>query len=607
MHFRLRWKILLLAVFAPVTLVFGVLWLVNHSVSNHARSSIDQTLHSSALVCEKVLAARSRMLESSATVIANDPRFFAAVAVPAGSANRQYRATVKGVALDFRRIAGSEIFEVMDPRGRLLASVGPVATSQEGRQGLFEDASRRETHSGVLVDRGESYQVTLVPIFAGGSRIGALLVGTHIGDELARELRRMTRSEISFISGGEITGSTLREDADRSALTESLRDIQNPESAALTVGVFEVGGSSETYLTLAQKIPGPRDGGGVLYAVQRSMDTETAYLSGIQSRLAQLGSLIIVVALLFGLVVSRRITRPILRLVRSAEEMEKGNYDHPLDVRTQDEIGYLADRFREMRDHERAYVSSLEEVARLKSEFINVASHELRTPVSVIRGFGELLSRGKLGPITEGQKEALQGIEENLAGIVQIAENAAWMAQIQGQRPILAREINEIAPVLEEAMEAALSSAAARDVSVSLKNPEVGLRGYLDRPRLVQAIANLIRNAIRFTPDGGEVEIESRQENQQLVIEIRDTGIGIEAEAKRHLFSRSFLVRSSLHHHSSTTLEFNSSGMGLGLPIARGIVEAHSGRIEVESQPGEGSTFRIRLPVHEPPALLDAA
>jgi signal transduction histidine kinase len=607
MRFRLRWKILLLAIFAPIALVFGALWLVNHSVSENTRSSIDQTLHSSSLVCEKVLAARSRMLESSATVIAQDPRFFAAVAVPAGSANRQYRATVHGVALDFSRIAGSDIFEVIDPVGHMLASVGPVATTGEGREPLLKDAPRRETQSGILVEGGKPYQVTLAPIFAGRSRIGTLLLGTEIGDELAGELRSLTRSEVSFVCAGSIAGSTLREDGDRAALIGALREIQNPESVPLTVDVFEVGGAPETYLTMVQKIPGPHDGGGVVYTVQRSLDAETAFLGEIQKRLTQLGILIVVAALLFGLIVSRRITQPILRLVRGAEEMERGNYDHPLEIRTHDEIGYLADRFREMRDHERAYVSSLEEVARLKSEFINVASHELRTPVSVIRGFSELFSRGKLGPLTDGQREALQGIEENLDGIVRIADNATWMAQIQGQRPILAREQHDIGPVLDEAVSVALADASTREVAISVGATPSALRASLDRPRLIQAIANLVRNAIRFTPDGGKVEVRASQDGEQLVIEIRDTGIGIDAGAKQHLFSRSFLVRSSHHHHSSTTLGFNSAGMGLGLPIARGIVEAHGGRIEVESRPGEGSTFRIRFPIHDTPVLREAA
>jgi signal transduction histidine kinase len=607
MHFRLRSKILLLSILAPIALVLGALWLVNHSVSSHARSNIDQSLRSASLVCERVLAARSRTLESSATVIAQDPRFFAAVAVPAGANYPHHHETVKGVAVDFNRIAGADIFEVVDPNGGLLASVGPDATSDGKREAFLGLAPKNQLHSGILVANGIPYQMTLAPIHAGGSLIGGLLIGTRVGDELAAELRSLTRGEISFISDGRITGSTLRAYEVRTALTSDLPAVHTAEATALTVETFDVVGSTETYVTLVQRIPGAAAEGAVLYAIQRSLDAETAYLDEIQNQLTQLGILIVVAALLFGLIVSRRITRPIMRLVRSAEEMERGNYEHPLDVKTHDEIGYLADRFREMRDQQRAYVSSLEEVTRLKSEFINVASHELRTPVSVIRGYSELIAQEKLGPITDDQKEALGGIDEHLEGIVRIAENATWMAQIQGQRPILAREQHDIHPVLEEAVRAAHADATNRNVRTSIEVTPHSLRWNLDRPRLAQAIANLVRNAIRFTADGGSVNVRAMREKNQLVIEVQDSGIGIDDEEKEHLFTRSFLVRGSQHHHSSTTLEFNSAGLGLGLPVARGIVDAHGGKIEVESRPGKGSIFRIRLPRDDSSSLREAA
>jgi signal transduction histidine kinase len=607
MHFRLRWKILLLAIVAPVSLALGAVWVVNRSVSEHTRDNIDRTLRSSSLVCERVLAARGRVLESSAQVIAQDPRFFAAVAVTAVTSTRHSLETVKGVAVDFSRIASADIFEVFDRRGRLLASVGPAAATREGQERLLSEAPRGRPHSDVLVVGESPYQATLMPIFAGGSWVGTLLLGSRVGDELAKELRRLTRSEITFVSGGEIAGTTLRTDENHAALTTALLEIHDLEATPLPVEVFEMAGSPETYLTLVQKVPGAHDGGGVVYFVQRSLDAETAYLGDIQRKLTQLGALIVIAALLFGLLVSRRITRPILHLVRGAEEMERGNYEHPLDVRTHDEIGYLADRFREMRDHERAYVSSLEEVTRLKSEFIDVASHELRTPVSVIRGYGELFARGKLGPITQNQKEALEAIDEHLQGIVRIADNATWMAQIQGQRPILAKEQHEIRSILEEAVGDALADASKREVSTSTETTPESLRACVDRARLAQAVSNLVRNAIRFTPDGGSVEARARQEDRQLIIEIRDSGIGIDEEEKQHLFGRSFLLRAAQHHHSSTTLEFKSAGLGLGLPIARGIVEAHGGKIEVESRPGEGSTFRIRLPLEDSSAMREAA
>src|SRR5207247_8689860 len=103
-----------------------------------------------------------------------------------------------------------------------------------------------------------------------------------------------------------------------------------------------------------------------------------------------------------------RITAPVQRLVRGAEEMERGNFDYPLQVRSRDEIGVLATSFDGMRRRQREYIRTLKEAARIKSEFINVASHELRTPVSIIRGYQEMMAQSALGPLTPQQQQAIE-------------------------------------------------------------------------------------------------------------------------------------------------------------------------------------------------------
>jgi signal transduction histidine kinase len=120
---------------------------------------------------------------------------------------------------------------------------------------------------------------------------------------------------------------------------------------------------------------------------------------------------------------------------------------------------------------------------------------------------------------------------------------------------------------------------------------------HVDRARLVDAIANVVANGIRFTPDGGSVTVRARDLGDRVEIEVADTGIGISEEQQRRLFDRSILVRDARHHHSSQTLEYNSAGLGLGLSIAGGIVRAHGGALNVESEVGRGSTFTIVLPM----------
>jgi signal transduction histidine kinase len=604
MRFGLRWKILILAAAAPVVLGPAALWLIGQSVSIQIRSDVEKSLRSAALVCENVLEARSRTLQTLAFVIAKDPRFFSALTVP-DSNSSHFKATVREVANDFNKIARADLFEVLDSGGGMIASIGPNSSTAKGR-GRVQKSASRQTSTGILSEKDALYQVTVTPVFAGGNIVGFLMLGSRIAGQLAGELQGLTQSDVSFLAGDSLVASTLPA-GDRTALRDSFRKQFGASARRPQLGVIELKAGAKTYLTLAQPIPGASPSTHPCYITQRSLDDELAFFGSIERAMKELGILFVSAALIFGLMVSRRITGPVIKLVRGAEEMERGNYDYPIDVETQDEIGYLADRFREMRDRQRAYVSSLEEAARLKSEFLTVASHELRTPVSIIKGQSEFLSGGKLGSLSPEQKHALDLIERELDGIVRIIEDAVWITQVPEQRPVMHKGEHDVGDIVEGAVRIASADATSRwhRLTVEIK-PGLG-RAWIDGARIGQAVESLVRNAIRFTPDGGSVFIRARRQGNDIVILVKDSGIGVAEDKKQHLFDRSFMLRDSLGHHSSRTLEFNSAGLGLGLPLVRSIVEAHGGTISVESELGQGSSFTIRLPLERPPARVEAA
>jgi signal transduction histidine kinase len=138
--------------------------------------------------------------------------------------------------------------------------------------------------------------------------------------------------------------------------------------------------------------------------------------------------------------------------------------------------------------------------------------------------------------------------------------------------------------------------AMGREVALKSEVPlDIGMV-HVDGASLVQALANLVGNGIRFTPDGGEVRVQAVRDARWLVISVIDNGVGIEVDRQKELLGRSLSVRDSLNHHSSGTLEFNSAGLGLGFPIARGIVEAHGGYLTLDSAPGTGTTVTVRVP-----------
>ena len=608
MRISLRWKILLFTAIPLVALALGTIWVVDRNVSQQVHKRLEQDLLRATAVFEDMLDERAEQLRIASRVIVRDPRFFSVLTLPGSHGDPAYRNTVAGVARDFNTIAHADLLVVLDEKGRPVASVGSQNAPGVQDADFVRHALHGQATSGIVVAQPLHFQGTATPVLAGGRVVGVLVLGASIGQELAAKLRALTRSEVSFVSAGALSGSTLTSDADRRALLGFLTTPgPSAPGRASSNGLLEIRGGHDTYLSLVRAIPGSAPEQQQTFAIQRSLEAETAFLRRIQEGLAQLGLLAILVAIIAGLLVAERITTPINRIVHAAAQIERGNYDSPLAVTSKDEIGYLAERFDEMRAHERAYVRSLQEVARIKSEFINVASHELRTPISTIHGFHELLADGALGELNEDQKRAIAAIGEGTAQLIRIAEDATRIAQIESERLVLSLEDHDVSSLLKTAVHSVTAEARGRMVSVTLETDRSIPRLRLDGPRLTEAISNLVRNGIRFTPDGGRVEVRSSWRGGELKIEVSDTGIGIAREHQDKLFEKGFVLRDSLNHHSSNTLEFRSAGLGLGLSIARGIVEAHGGTITVESRPGEGSMFTIRLRPERVIELVEAA
>ena len=596
-RFPLRIKLLLLTVVPLLGLVGASVWLLNRGMTQKTNVTIQDDLRRNSAVFEHMLDARARALAVSGEVIVGDPRFFSVLTLPGGWRDAQVCATVAGVAHDFEAITSSDLFEVFDASQHRLASVGRDPGTGSSADVVSRAARSGHSASGVLVIGTKHYQANATPVVAGGRVVGVLLLGARIGGELARDLRSMTRSEVTFMSGDAVTGSTLESPLDRASLLHALSSTAIVDRAALHAQtVLRVASGPHVWLTLVRRIPGSTADQRQLYAMQRALDIETATLMAMRQWLIGFGVVAAIAALVACMYIAHRITAPVRRIVHAAEEIERGNYDVQLHIRSNDEIGDLATRFEGMRQQQRDYVASLQEAARIKSEFISVASHELRTPISIINGFRELMADGALGPLTEKQAQALVAIANGVATLDSIAARATRMAQIDGERLVLSPADHDVADIVDEAIATATRWGEGRSVRVS-RTVEAGLGPvHVDRARLCDAIANLVANGIRFTPDGGSVVVSARDPGDRVEIEIADTGNGIPEEQQRRLLEHSIMIRDARHHHSSQTLEYNSTGLGLGLSIAGGIVRAHGGTLEVESRVGHGSTFTIVLP-----------
>lgn len=581
----LRAQILVLTAVPLLALGAAVLWFVDRGVSARSEQAITEDLRRAAGVFEDMLAAHSDELAMTGAIIARDPRFSAVLALPHTRDDAGYRATVESVARDFRQLADPDLFEIVDTHGELVTSSGRLRTGPTERGTLATEALGGRAGQRALVQDGRHLLVVTTPVTADGRVVGALLLGREVSGALASRLRELTDSHVSFLDGDAITRTTLsEEDAHRVARALAGR--------AATDGPVLEGG----WIAWARPLPLSGPGARQVYVLQRSLAAETAFLRSVRGHLVEIGVALLLVLALATSFLAGHLTRPIRQIVRAATAMERGDFGAPVDRARRDELGTLAARFDDMRQHQRENLRSLAELARAKSEFIAVASHELRTPISVIRGWEEILRTGALAPGAPGFESCLDAIADSCGKLERIAEKATRMAEASDATSLPAPTTNEVESLLDEAIESAQAMAPNRAVRVRAEVGPEARHAVLDRALVLQAIEQLVQNGIRFTPDGGSVEVVAMGDGPDLHVEVRDTGMGISAEVRRRLFDESFVPRDSRHHHTPRGLEFAVPGMGMGLALTRRIAESHGGHVQVQSEEGRGSVFTLVLP-----------
>ncbi|HEY9854778.1 MAG TPA: PAS domain-containing sensor histidine kinase [Stenomitos sp.] len=233
----------------------------------------------------------------------------------------------------------------------------------------------------------------------------------------------------------------------------------------------------------------------------------------------------------------------------------------------------------------------LQEADRYKDEFLSVLSHELKTPLNFIMGFASLLDEEVTGALTPEQHRDVQRILEGGERLLRIANNLIDMAEILTGRFVLAPGWVDYRALVDQVIEELRGAAQERQLRVSVKvdvRPEL----YLDGQRLHEVLINLVDNAVKFTPPGGAVAVRAFERQGELVTEVEDTGPGIAPEDRHKLF------RPFRQLDMSATRQVG--GTGLGLSLAKALVEAHGGRIGFWSTPGRGSTFWFALPIATP-------
>ena len=234
------------------------------------------------------------------------------------------------------------------------------------------------------------------------------------------------------------------------------------------------------------------------------------------------------------------------------------------------------------------------EADRAKSEFVSTVSHELRTPMTSIKGYTDLLHTGAAGPVTGEQQRFLTIIKNNTDRLTALVNDLLDISRVETGRVRFEIQPVQIGEVVADVVNALAGQAEAKHQAL-VYEVVGGLPDIMgDRNRLTQVFTNLIGNAIHYTPEGGEIEVNVYPVENAVRADVRDTGIGITPDDVGHIFER--------FYRSDHPLVQETRGTGLGLSIVKMFVEMHGGRVWVESEPGEGSTFTLVLPV---PALVE--
>jgi signal transduction histidine kinase len=281
------------------------------------------------------------------------------------------------------------------------------------------------------------------------------------------------------------------------------------------------------------------------------------------------------------------IIKPLREVSRSANIISAGNYGQQIVSKSHDEIGNLAESVNTMARSLTANIEKLQGLDKLKSEFLMIASHNLRTPLTVMRGYIEMAEQATTA---DELKAIIKTIQESVVRLHLLSEDLLTISTLESGGEMLSKSPTEAKHFLEATVSEFALLAEKKRLRWQFTNdiPD-GVKLNLSQSNMRSALGNLLDNAIKFTKEDGSIAVTAVLDGQQLVFTVTDTGIGITTEEMPQLFT--------MFHRGTGTMHYDYEGAGIGLYLTKLIVEKHGGHIEVKSEIGHGSTFTVSLPL----------
>lgn len=305
-------------------------------------------------------------------------------------------------------------------------------------------------------------------------------------------------------------------------------------------------------------------------------DNDNRFLDGLNTAIVIIGLLSAVLAVLLGWVLARRIARPVTQAAQTARHIADGDYETRIAKKPGTrELDHLVESVNSL-------AAKLEEQEALRKRMINDVAHELRTPLTSVGLHLEAMIDG----LWEATPDRLRSCHEELVRLGDLVKDIQQLASMEGDQATLRLKDENLLKLARTTVGSLSAQADAKELSLTVEGDETVAQA--DGERIQQVLINLVSNAIKFTPQGGHIRVETEDGAMFSTIRVSDDGIGIETEKLPFIFERFYRADESRDRHTG--------GSGIGLTIVRSIVKAHGGTIGVESEPGKGSAFIVRIP-----------
>ncbi len=578
---RLRTRFLLSMVLITAGLTAMSLLVVRHSVQNQVRAEIVQDLRNSVTTFQNFQHDREVMLTHSAELVAYLP-------ITRSIMTSHDPATIQDASKDVWTLTGSDLLVLVDRNGRVVGlHTKSVGLTPEAAQKDFERSLTEEGSSHWWFGSHHLYQTFMQPIYFGskteGPLLGFLIIGYEIDDRLAREVSKISASQVAFSYGDEIVATTLTplqaQDPDvRAFATESSQT--GPRDVELSKENF-VG----TSLDLSGQQPTP-----VRLTVLGSYDQAAKFLGNLNRLLLLLGLTAVLVGSGLVFLISYTFTRPLASLVEGVRALEHGDFHHPLDPRGSDEVAELTSAFDRMRASllktQQALLESeqLATIGRMASSI----SHDLRHALAAVVANSEFLCDGRL---TSAQREELY--QEVRSGVNQMTDLIDSLLEFARTRESLNPTYASVVESVQRAMQSVRLHPRHQGTLIEVHSNGQST-AWFDPRKLERALYNLLLNACEAAPSSeGRVEVTIRRTPASIIIDVSDNGPGI-AEP----------IRDKLFHPFVSFGKAN--GTGLGLTVVQKIVQDHGGTVMMERTRDGRTVFRIMIPGSAPQSSTGA-